>query len=205
LKKTSKLFLDQKQSLLDTNRGNAKSFNASAATMLKSVYNDVRLLRNQLVCKQKNLIERTLELKLIPLITQAQTMISSIQRSSTDVEATALYMKLGQLRPKWITDIVAEGFYPLGYATTETGKLMVFPNCHAHRVLEMVNNNPDKTLHRHLVAFFIVDPEKPITSSKDCPPMPRKISHEQALADRLQERKQAKQALNPRQIELCEH
>ena len=69
-------------------------------------------------------------------------------------------------------------------------------------------NNTDKELHRRLIVFFIVDPNHRIQSSKDCPPMPRKVTHEQALKDRLelmQERKQAKQELNPRQIELCEH
>jgi hypothetical protein len=130
------------------------------------------------------------------------------KRQFTDVEASKLYDECARYRPTWIDDLVQKGFVPLGYATTETGKLMVFPNCHAHRVLEMVNKHTDKTLRRRLVAFFIVDPEKPITSSKNYPPMPRKVSQEQALADRLelmQERKQAKQALNPRQIELCEH
>jgi hypothetical protein len=130
------------------------------------------------------------------------------KRQFTDVEAHELLYGVAQSRPRWLDDIIAEGFVPLGYTTTETGKLMVFPNCHAHRVLEMVNKHKDKTLHRRLVVFFIVDPNTRIKSSKDCPPMPRKVSHEQALKDRLelmQERKQAKQALNPRQIELCEH
>ena len=116
-------------------------------------------------------------------------------------------MGVAQTRPPWLDSIIQDGFIPLGRTATETGKLMVFPNCHAHRVLEMANNT-NETLHRRLVAFFIVDPNDRITSSKDAPPMPRKVSLETALADRLelmQERKQAKQDLNPRVIELCEH
>lgn len=129
------------------------------------------------------------------------------KRQFTDVEAHDLLYGVAQCRPRWLDDIIAEGFVPLGYTTTETGKLLVFPNSHAHRVLEMVNNT-NRELKRRLVVFFIVDPNTRIASSQDFPPMPRKISHEQALKDRLelmQERKQAKQALNPRQIELCEH
>jgi hypothetical protein len=129
------------------------------------------------------------------------------KRQFTDVEGTRLLFGVAQTRPPWLNEIISEGFVPLGYTTTETGKLMVFPNCHAHRVLEMVNNTQE-TLRRRLIVFFIVDPERRIPSSKDFPPMPRKISLETALADRLelmQERKQAKQELNPREIELCEH
>jgi hypothetical protein len=129
------------------------------------------------------------------------------KRQFTDVEGERLVYGTGQERPRWIDRIISEGFVPLGYTTTETGKLMVFPNCHAHRVLEMVNNTQE-TLRRRLIVFFVIDPERRIPSSKDFPPMPRKISLETALADRLelmQERKQAKQDLNPRVIELCEH
>jgi hypothetical protein len=129
------------------------------------------------------------------------------KRQYTDVEGQQLLYGVSQERPRWLNDIIADGFVPLGYTTTETGKLMVFPNCHAHRVLEMVNSTQE-TLHRRLIVFFIVDPENRIPSSKDFPPMPRKISLETALADRLElmkERKQAKQDLNPREIELCEH
>ncbi len=129
------------------------------------------------------------------------------KREFTDQEAEALLYGVDQCRPCWLDDIIRQGFVPLGQTTTETGKLMVFPNCHAHRVLEMVNNT-NQTLHRRLVVFFVVDPEHRISSTLDCPPLPRKISLETALKDRLelmQERKQAKQALNPREIELCEH
>ncbi len=129
------------------------------------------------------------------------------KRQFTDVDGCKLLYGLPQCRPPWLDDIIASGFVPLGYTTTETGKLMVFPNCHAHRVLEMINNTSE-TLRRRLVVFFIVDPNHRIPSSRDHPPMPRTIDHETALGDRLelmQERKQAKQALNPREIELCEH
>ena len=129
------------------------------------------------------------------------------KRQYTDAEANKLLYGVAQSRPPWLNEVIEEAFVPLGWTSTETGKLMVFPNCHAHRVLEMVNNTSE-TLRRRLVVFFVVDPDKPIKSSAKYPPLPRQISLEQALKDRLelmQERKQAKQQLNPREIELCEH
>ena len=129
------------------------------------------------------------------------------KRAFTDPEGSKLMMEVPQTRPAWFDDMVGDGFTPLGKTTTETGKLLVFPNCHAHRVLKM-ENTTSRILTRRLMVFFVVDPNDRILSSKDHPPLPRKVSLEQALADRLElmkERKFAKQSLNPREIELCEH
>jgi len=124
-----------------------------------------------------------------------------------DNEAGQIFMGVNQERPNWLNDMIEMGFKPLGKTTTDLGKYLVFPNCHAHRVMKMVNNTT-RILRRRIVVFFIVDPKRKIPSSLKYPPLPRKITMEQALADRLelmQERKQAKQDLNPRVIELCEH
>jgi hypothetical protein len=129
------------------------------------------------------------------------------KRIFSDAEAGRIFYGVNQDRPDWLNETIAMGFVPLGQTTTETGKYLVFPNCHAHRVMKMVNSTSE-VLRRRLVVFFIVDPGDRIPSSADFPPLPRQISLEQALADRLelmQERKQAKQDLNPREIELCEH
>jgi hypothetical protein len=129
------------------------------------------------------------------------------KRIFNDAEAGRIFYGVGQERPDWLNEMIAMGFMPLGQTTTETGKYLVFPNCHAHRVMKMVNSTSE-VLRRRLVVFFIVDPGDRIPSSADFPPLPRQITLEQALADRLelmQERKQAKQELNPREIELCEH
>jgi hypothetical protein len=129
------------------------------------------------------------------------------KRMFNDSEAGKILFGVNQQRARWFEEMIQMGFIPLGQTTTETGKLLVFPNCHAHRVMKMVNNTPN-VLRRRLVVFFIIDPNDRIPSSRDFPPLPRQISLEQALADRLelmQERKQAKQSLNPREIELCEH
>jgi hypothetical protein len=129
------------------------------------------------------------------------------KRMFNDAEAGNIFYGVNQQRARWFEEMIEAGFIPLGQTTTETGKLLVFPNCHAHRVMKMVNNSPN-VLRRRLVVFFIIDPNDRIPSSRDFPPLPRQITLEQALADRLelmQERKQAKQSLNPREIELCEH
>lgn len=129
------------------------------------------------------------------------------KRQFTDEEGKEMLYGFSQERPPWLDQAVRQGFVPLGWTSTETGRLMVFPNCHAHRVLEMINAT-DEVLRRRLIVFFIVQPGARIPSSRDFPPMPRKISLEQALADRLElmeERRKAKQDLNPREIELCEH
>lgn len=129
------------------------------------------------------------------------------KREFTDFEAQELLHGVHQVRPCWVDGMIKDGFVPLGQTTTETGKFIVFPNCHAHRVLEMINKT-DQTLRRRLIVFFVVDPDRRISSTVDHPPLPRKISFASAMQDRLElmkERKQAKQALNPREIELCEH
>ena len=132
------------------------------------------------------------------------------KRQFTDVDGNFILYNVAQTRPVWLDEAVKEGFVPLGQCNTDTGLLMVFPNCHAHRVMDIVNKT-NEVLKRRLIVFFVVDPMQRIVSSADCAnAMPRTLiaDHEVALKDRLelmQERKYAKQQLNPREIELCEH
>ena len=129
------------------------------------------------------------------------------KRVFTDVEVSSIFMRVPQDRPNWLNCMIEDGFVPIGKTTTETGKLLVFPNCHAHRAMTMKNNSRN-TVTRRLIVFFLINPNARITSSRDQPPMPRTISLQTAQANRLllmQERKIAKGQLNPREIELCEH
>ena len=129
------------------------------------------------------------------------------KRIFSDAEATLIPGSIPQTRPDWLNDLIKQGFVPLGRTTTETGKILVFPNSHAHRVLKM-SNTTSAVLRRRLIAFFVIDPTSRIPSSMDHPPLPRTISLNEALKNRLElmrERKFAKQSLNPRVIELCEH
>ena len=129
------------------------------------------------------------------------------KRTFTNVETKEIFYEVPQSRAGWLEELISDGFVPLGKTTTETGKLLVFPNSHAHRVAKMVNPTTE-TITRRLVVFFFINPEARIPSSRDHPPMPRTISLDEALANRLElmrERKFAKEKLNPRVIELCEH
>lgn len=129
------------------------------------------------------------------------------KRTFTDVEAKQIFYGVPQNRVDWLNKYIEDGFVPLGKTTTETGKFLVFPNSHAHRVMKMKNRSA-VTVTRRLVVFFVINPESRIPSSRDHPPMPRQISLDIAVTNRLElmhERKFAKEKLNPRVIELCEH
>jgi hypothetical protein len=152
------------------------------------------------------------------------------KRAFTDKEAQEIAGSVPQDRPKWLEKQIENGFVPLGHMTTETSKMIVFPNSHAHRVMR-IQPNPEsdtstsavtdatlataadvgtetKTIKRRLLAFFVIDPLRRIESSADHPPLPRQISMKEALKNRLdlmKERKYYKESLNPRAIELCEH
>lgn len=129
------------------------------------------------------------------------------KRQFTDKEAQVIAGSVPQERPKWLEEQIANGFTPLGHITTETSKLIVFPNCHAHRVMR-IENPTNEVLKRRLLAFFVIDPMKRIESTLEHPPLPRQVPLKKALQDRLdlmKERKYYKESLNPRHIELCEH
>ena len=118
-------------------------------------------------------------------------------------------MGVPQCRPSWYNDISLD-FVPLGTLSTSSGSAVVFPNTHAHKVSALRNASSDRDACRRLVVFFVVNPRRRILSSADVKPetIRRSMTKEQAEAVRLdlmQERKQAKQDLNPREVELCEH
>lgn len=122
------------------------------------------------------------------------------KRPFTDSEAKDIE-KLSHSSPPWLEDTVSEGFVPLGQVKVGAGSLLVFPNCHAHRVLEMANR-ASETLRRRVVCFFVVDPALRIPSTM-WHPLPPRVSKETALAERVEQtkqRKQTKQKLNPREI-----
>ena len=99
---------------------------------------------------------------------------------------------------------------PLGTLSTSSGSAVVlFPNTHAHKV-SALRNASDRPACRRLVVFFVVNPRRRILSSMDVTPETIRgtMTRQEAEAVRLelmQERKQAKQDLNPRGVELCEH
>ncbi len=117
-------------------------------------------------------------------------------------------MEVPQGRPDWFNNIKLD-FVPLGTLSTSSGSAVVFPNTHAHQVYAL-RNASDRPACRRLVVFFVVNPRRRILSSADVTPETIRgtMTRQQAEAVRLelmQERKQAKQDLNPREVELCEH
>ena len=113
-----------------------------------------------------------------------------------------------QSRPIVVNEFADEGFRPLGYFPTEQGYLLVFPNCHIHKLSKLINNSSEEIASRRIVVFFFVNPETKIISTRDVAPQQSSISLNAAKNYRLElmaERKYDKEKLNVRNIELCEH
>ena len=124
-------------------------------------------------------------------------------------ERDKVFSNVRQIRPYAFDYFAEDGVMPLGHFPTEEGYILVFPNCHIHKVAKMINqsaNGSDVT--RKIIVFFVVNPEKRIISTADIPPQQDKIPLEKAKQYRLNlmgERKYDKEKFNTRDIELCEH
>ena len=130
------------------------------------------------------------------------------KRAFTQAERAKVFWNVPQDRPLVVNEFAAEGFIPLGYFPTEQGYILVFPNCHIHKIGKLVNNAKDKAARRRIVVFFFVNPEKRIVSTREVPPQQNSMSLSAAKDHRLElmaERKYDKEKLNIRDIELCEH
>jgi len=111
-------------------------------------------------------------------------------------------------RPRIFNSFVDEELVPLGKFETEEGYLLVFPNCHIHKIAKLVNTAASKTASRKIIVFFVVNPEKRTISTKEIAPQQGLFSLCGAKAYRLElmaERKYEKGKLNVREVELCEH
>ena len=130
------------------------------------------------------------------------------KRAFTDNERNLVQDEIAYKRPKVVNDFAGEGFIPLGHFPTEGGYLLVFPNCHIHKISKMINNSTKENASRQIVVFFVVNPDKKIISTREVSPQQNKISLAAAKNYRLElmeERKYDKEKLNVRDIELCEH
>ena len=99
---------------------------------------------------------------------------------------------------------------PLGHFPTEEGYLLVFPNCHIHKIAKLINKSLTEEARRRIVVFFVVNPEKRIISTREIAPQQENPEFSEARAkqfrlDLMAERKYDKEKLNIRDIELCEH
>ncbi|KAI9155889.1 hypothetical protein H9P43_008999 [Blastocladiella emersonii ATCC 22665] len=59
---------------------------------------------------------------------------------------------------------------PVGAVTAHHGRVVVFPNTHQHRALPFKLADAARPGHRKIVAFFLVDPNAPVTSAASVPP-----------------------------------
>ena len=130
------------------------------------------------------------------------------KRAFTHNERNLVFWNIAQDRPRVVNDFANEGFIPLGHFPTEEGYLLVFPNCHIHKISKMTNTSSHDEASRRIVVFFVINPEKKIISTREVSPQQNKIPLETAKNYRLElmeERKYDKEKLNVRDIELCEH
>ena len=105
----------------------------------------------------------------------------------------------------------------LGSVRTRTGRCVAFPNIFQHRVAPFQLQDPTRTGHRKILAFFLVDPATKITSTSDIPPQQpwsptSTMTATQAEAFRtelIRERKffvdEHNNELYEREFSLCEH
>ena len=129
----------------------------------------------------------------------------------------------GQDRPDFIEDVL-KGTFPLGRVETLKRRMVAFPNSHVHKVTklslrpliddkkEAVNEEAKRIGKRRIVVFFLVNPKKAITSTREVPPQQIEAGGTMTLDDALKhrlelmkERKYVKQDFNIRAINLCEH
>lgn len=106
------------------------------------------------------------------------------------------------------TDTMGHGdVRPLGCMKTPANRVVVFPNSHIHRLSSMYSSDGmDAT--RRIVVFWLVNPERPITSTANVPAQQTVISLDDALRNRLAlmaERKLHKETYEEREVPLCEH
>lgn len=130
------------------------------------------------------------------------------KRAYTLEEAGRLFWNIDQSRPSPVERLVDEGTIPLGSVATPAGRLLVFPNSHIHKLGELSVAEGAHEATRRVIVFWLVDPQVQIPSTADVKPLQGQISHDEALAIRLElmeERKRHKQSLNVRAVSLCEH
>ncbi|MFF3016908.1 DUF4246 domain-containing protein [Streptomyces sp. NPDC057939] len=105
----------------------------------------------------------------------------------------------------------------LGSTSTPAGRCLAFPNVLQHRVSPFRLTDPTRPGHRKILAFFLVDPSRRITSTADVPPQQpwsgtSTMTLEQAKDYReqlMRERKffvaEHNEQLYEREFSLCEH
>jgi len=132
------------------------------------------------------------------------------KRAFHHAERIKIFREIPQMRPLVLDDFASKGIMPLGHFPTEEGYMLVFPNCHIHKISKLVNtlSEAGQDVRRRIVVFFVVNPENKIISTSEIGPQQNLIPNAKALQyrlDMMEERKYQKENFNTRDIELCEH
>jgi hypothetical protein len=130
------------------------------------------------------------------------------KRAYTLDEAGQLFWSVNQCRPEVIDEFVREGVVPIGSIETPEERMLVFPNCHIHKLTKMNIKGESGAGKRRIIIFWLVDPEHRITDMNDVSKPQESMTFEEACAARLElmeERRLHKQTHNIRTVSLCEH
>lgn len=129
------------------------------------------------------------------------------KRAYTQDEAGQLFWNIPQCRSHAMDTMIDEGVVPVGTLGMPAGRLLVFPNSHIHQLTPMRATGA-KQATRRVIVMWLVNPERPILSTREVRPQQGTMSRADAEKHRLalmKERKLHKQSLNVRAVSLCEH
>jgi predicted DNA-binding WGR domain protein len=131
-----------------------------------------------------------------------------LKRAYTQDEAGQLFWNVPQCRSEAMNDMVDKGVVPVGTLGMPAGRLLVFPNSHIHQLTPIRVTGGAKQARRRVIVAWLVNPERPILSTREVRPQQGTMSLADAEKHRLalmKERKLHKQSLNVRAVSLCEH
>ena len=125
------------------------------------------------------------------------------ERRYTQEEGELIQMNTYQNQHRGLEEFLNLGTIPLGKTSIKEGIMIAFPNSHIHRI-DMNSIKPNQS--RLLLVFWLVNPNKKITSTKDIPQQsyPIKLAKENRL-ELMKERTLHKNSFNIRDLNLCEH
>jgi predicted DNA-binding WGR domain protein len=125
------------------------------------------------------------------------------KRRYTQEEGEFIEMNTYQNQHRGLEEFLNIGIVPLGKTITKDGTMIAFPNSHIHRI-DMSSTKPNQS--RLLLVFWLINPDKKITSTKDIPQQSYngKLMKDNRL-ELMKERTMHKNSFNVRELNLCEH
>ena len=129
--------------------------------------------------------------------------VLKFKRRYTQDEGEMIRMETHQNQHRGLEEFLNLGVIPLGKINTKERTMIAFPNSHIHRI-DMSSSKPNQS--RLLLVFWLINPEKRITSTKDISQQNYsiKLAKENRL-ELMKERTFHKNSFNIRDLNLCEH